>query len=925
MAAKTFPQYCQLTFETEGGKLTAVLRPHCPGSSSGVTIGPGYDMKERTAADVKADLEAAGIPTDVADKLSGGVGKSGDTAKTWIGENFPGSAAVITTEASANLFTHVYPTYSELVRKKVSEEWLAPWDQLPLKMKEVLVDLAFRGDMSRFKGSATKHEKLIKPPVVANDFAAFKKLMTDYEYWQANTNLPKMKDGSANGRITARGKWLDGPDAPAGGGVHFPLDLGGGTPPSEASIKAYYEHTEIANKGGYFPIGANTVWHGGVHLRAKPGTPVRALWDGKLVAARLPDDPGKALQHYGSVSFVLVRHEVGGAVLNKLAPKGKLIGYKLRIANVNLRATASVKGDKLATLEQDDELERLDDLSPQADGYTWAKVKVKTAKTAANAGKQGFVAIKPEWYVAVREDKQVDKLDEAKTYEFFSLLMHLRNEPLDGSSKALDEARWLHAPPSTSSEALTGTVGASAPQPSTNAAADVKKVQARLTEHGAYAGAASGVCDAATQAAIGRFQDQLVKDKLIKAADGVISPGGKTWKALQAAPRGARPKLDKSIVDKLRAGKVVALDKPVRGGDVLWTSGEYGSSGYRTGLVHWEVFSKDNLAPGWPKVEDGDEDFNLDCAAIVGMVQQDEGWFDSDEVLTLDEIVRFYTTHPSAKLLRNYACKFISEWAIDLDVAIPKMLDANMVSTYGLKERMSPYLWWKEASDQKVALPEPKCWHYNPIAFASALASAAPPSSSAAESSASSDEHVFVVREGKKVPHYCQADSAWGARTLGDSATISAKGCAISSVSMILSYYGRSVTPLTMDEYLDDNDGYSGDSVKWEVAFKCGAVEGGVSFGARTVVSSGFKAVLDDRIAKNKPTLARVDYASDTDGSYNHFVVIVGRHKDGHWIMNDPASSGGNGAADPSDINLIEKTTRKTGYTLVQLDVFDPV
>ena len=46
--------------------------------------------------------------------------------------------------------------------------------------------------------------------------------------------------------------------------------------------------------------------------------------------------------------------------------------------------------------------------------------------------------------------------------------------------------------------------------------------------------------------------------------------------------------------------------------------------------------------------------------------------------LTLDEIVRFYTKHPSAKLLRNYACKFISEWAINLDIAIPKMLDANM-------------------------------------------------------------------------------------------------------------------------------------------------------------------------------------------------------------------------------------------------------
>lgn len=924
--SKEFPNYCQLTFETEGGKLKAVLRPHCPGSSSGVTIGPGYDMKEREAADVEADLKTAGVPDDVAKKLSGGVKKSGDTAKTWIKDNYPGSDAVITVAASENLFLHVYPTYAELVRKKVSELWEAPWDALPLKMKEILVDLSFRGDISRFKEGTTKHEKLVKPPVVANDYAAFRTLMQDYEYWQSNTNLPKMADGSANGRITARGKWLDGDAGPSSGGVHFPIDLGGGTAANQTSRDAYFKHTELDHKGGYFPIGANTVWHGGVHVRAKRGTPVRAMWDGKLVAARLPDDPAKASGHYGSRSFVLLSHELPGATLNKLAPKGKLTGYVIRIEAVNLRSSTSAKSDanKLAKLGKDDELQRLAETDTTAEGYTWAQVKVSKAKNSADVGKQGYVAIKPEWYTAVREDKQAEKLDEAKTYKLWSLYMHLHREPLDGSSKALDEARWLHAAPSTSSEALGGAVG---DPPSGNALADVKKVQARLKVHGVYTGAETGSYDAATKAAIGKFQDKLVADKVIKKTDYVLSPGGKTWAALQKAPKRDRPALDAALVDKLRGGGVVALDKPIRGGEVLWTSGDYGSLGYRTEMIHWEVFAEDQLAPGWTKVEDTDDDFNLDNAAIVGMIQQDDGWWDSDEILTIEEIVRFYTTHPRAKLLRNYACKFISEWAINLDVAIPKMLDANLVNTYGLKERMQPYLWWKEASDQKVPLPaSPKCWHYNPIALAGALAGLVPAGAAApAESAASSDEHVFVVRSGAKVPHFSQGDSAWGARTLGDSATISAKGCAITSVSMILKYYGRSVDPKTMDEYLDDNDGYSGDSVKWEVAFKCGEVEGGVKFGARTTVTSNFKATLDQRITDNKPTLARVDYASDSDGSYNHFVVIVGRHKDGHYIMNDPASSGGNGASDPSDVNLIEKTTRKSGYTLVQLDIVDPV
>ena len=347
--SKEFPNYSQLTFETEGGRLPLVLRPHCPGEKSGVTIGPGYDMKERKSAQVEADLKAAGIPDDLAKKLSDGVKKSGDGAKEWIAANFPGKGAVITVAASSNLFLHVYPSYAKMVREKVSELWQAPWDQLPTNMKEVLVDLAYRGDLQRDKSQKpTKHEKLIKPSVVANDFAAFRKLMTDYQYWQDNTNLKRAKNGTVNQRITARGKWLEGGATGGSGGVHFPVDLGKGTAAGPDNADAFYEHNEVEFKGGYFPIGANTVWHGGVHLHVKRGTPVRAMWDGKLVAARLPDDVGKAGGHFGSRCFVLVSHEASGATLNKLTLKGKLTGFALRVPVI----TGSVV-DLTAVLKKD--------------------------------------------------------------------------------------------------------------------------------------------------------------------------------------------------------------------------------------------------------------------------------------------------------------------------------------------------------------------------------------------------------------------------------------------------------------------------------------------------------------------------------------------------------------------------------------------
>lgn len=922
MVIKSFPYYSQLTFEREGGKLPAVLRPHCPGNSSGVTIGPGYDMREREPKAIIADLEAAGVPNDVATKLSGGAGKQGDAAKTWIAENYPSKAPVITAEASSNLFTHVYPKYATLVRNKVSELWEADWDALPVNMREVLVDLAFRGDLNRFKDAATKHEKLIKPLVVQNDYVGFRELINDFRYWQDNTNLPDSRSGAPNGRITARGRWLDGPLPPRASAVHFPLDLGEGTSPGDQSTKTYYAHTEVDHRGGYFPIGANTVWHGGVHLHVERGTYVHALWDGKIVAARLSDDRSKAEGHYGSFSFVLVRHELPGAQLNKLRPKGKLIGYKVRVDAIRFRAAASLAGKHLATLAAQDELDLLEPEFSEADGYRWAHVKVHRSADAGLVGQQGYVAIKSHWYWARREAIESPSLDERKTYPLFALYMHLGLEPLDDDSDNLAEIAWIRVPSNVSNESLKNAVGLEC----SNISADVKKVQTRLEVHGHYAGPIHGQCDEATLSAINSFQKTLVESGALHKVDQVIGAKGKTWKSLQQAPR--EPQLDAELAAELRKGKVVALDKPVRGGDALWTSGDYGSSKYRTGLLHWELFSADNLVPGWTSVVDDDEDFNLDNKKIISLVDQDSGFWASDEVLTSDEIARFYRAQGKSKQLRMYACKFISEWGIDLDIAIPKMLDTGLFSSFGLAGRMSPYLWWSEAVAAGVDLPpSPKCWHYNPIAFTSELARVMPHRGAGAlahrDTVTINDDHTYVIRGGKKVPHYSQGDSKWGKRILGSKATISQKGCAITSVAMILSYYGRDVTPEIIDQYLDDEDGYSGDMVKWAVAFKC-AETSDLKFGGYKTIKTGMTKVLDERIATNKPTLARVDYKSDVGEVYNHFVVVVGRHKDGHYIMNDPATIKGNGASNPTDENLIEKTSRKQGYTLVQVDIFDP-
>ena len=77
---------------------------------------------------------------------------------------------------------------------------------------------------------------------------------------------------------------------------------------------------ESSEYGGYYPIGVNQTWHGGIHLVVPKGTLIRPLLKGEVVAAHLvpaskfpmageEDAPG-------SNNFVLLRHRI------KLPPRG---------------------------------------------------------------------------------------------------------------------------------------------------------------------------------------------------------------------------------------------------------------------------------------------------------------------------------------------------------------------------------------------------------------------------------------------------------------------------------------------------------------------------------------------------------------------------------------------------------------------------
>ena len=86
----------------------------------------------------------------------------------------------------------------------------------------------------------------------------------------------------------------------------------------------YYKNNETQTTGWY-PMGINQTWHNGVHLAAPRGSPVMAMTDGVLVAARFGKNPTKL----GHNNFMLLRHTVPVPGKDKTVEPKKFVFYSL--------------------------------------------------------------------------------------------------------------------------------------------------------------------------------------------------------------------------------------------------------------------------------------------------------------------------------------------------------------------------------------------------------------------------------------------------------------------------------------------------------------------------------------------------------------------------------------------------------------------
>lgn len=487
------------------------------------------------------------------------------------------------------------------------------------------------------------------------------------------------------------------------GAFVFPVKLNGGNAVTAETVETFFKHTEKDHKGGYFPLGANTVWHGGLHIRVPERSDVFAIADGEVVAVKLADSSDKADGHYGSHNFILTRHEVKGKSLNRQFEQGTSGEQESHVLQ---------SGESLEQLAQTWEttVQQIRNANSALEGHfgqnaagtkSWYWAGDNVLRPAGVPSSQGDANPGGDAAAPVR-------FDDSDTKYFYCLYMHLAKEPLDAEANAkLKDFKWLPMRIETTTTQSSDTHVVAAGEKLEDLAANWGTTVAAIR---------------AANPSLSFGQNSSGTVSWFHPGDTVNRPPITIEKCI----------IDQGVATALKAGDVVKLsDVRVRKGELLWTSGSYGTD--PAALIHWEIFSEENLFPTFTAVEDSSNDYNMDSRVIFDMVEQDQGWFNDNTNLDADEVINFYEKSDKAAALREYSCKFVSEWAMDLDAAIPKMKGRYI--TYGLKERLEPYVWWPKARAKGVILPSStQVWHYNPVMFVhklngdegSAVASQAP-------------------------------------------------------------------------------------------------------------------------------------------------------------------------------------------------------
>jgi len=126
--------------------------------------------------------------------------------------------------------------------------------------------------------------------------------------------------------------------------------------------------------------------------------------------------------------------------------------------------------------------------------------------------------------------------------------------------------------------------------------------------------------------------------------------------------------------------------------------------------------------------------------------------------------------------------------------------------------------------------------------------------------------------------YYSQRDSRWGNVKIGNSKSLLKDyGCAVSSVAMVFTYQGSSITPKSLAE---KDQYFQWDLIAWPNSWK------GISLSANGSSHGNINwSVINKEIEKNNPVIV---YIGKKGGKGGHYVVIHNKDKKGRYVVHDP-------------------------------------
>lgn len=136
-----------------------------------------------------------------------------------------------------------------------------------------------------------------------------------------------------------------------------------------------------------------------------------------------------------------------------------------------------------------------------------------------------------------------------------------------------------------------------------------------------------------------------------------------------------------------------------------------------------------------------------------------------------------------------------------------------------------------------------------------------------------------------------QRDNRWKDQRLGivDETNIGGYGCIITCMSMLATYYGHPIFPDAMDNWLTDNQGYIQGNLYRNDAFPREFTDCQFNSVVSCTNTPAPLGSIDDVLKSGRPVVVMVDFDHNyLDGIQTHFVLLVGKLDNGHYLCNDP-------------------------------------